>query len=146
MIILNNIFYKGEWKYYSKYYILGRISTSIQGSSSVVLPWKKKKKTLSFLNAGCWSLHCFGTPCISRRRSLVCTRSKTSTSMERFTPWVGGGVIRWKEVLEMCHGIGSHFQPSGKWMTPSQTLILVNLWVVFFFKSLFSKSPKFWQI
>ena len=38
----------------------------------------------------------------------------------------------------MCRGIGSHFHPSGKWMTPSQTLILVNQWVVIFFKSLFS--------
>ena len=37
---------------------------------------------------------------------------------------------------------GSHFHPSGKWMTAShsQTLILVNQWVVCFFKSLFSRN------
>ena len=59
----------------------------------------------------------------------------------------GGGAFRWKEVLGMCRGIGSHFHPCGKWitLTPFSNLyfnILVNQWVVIFF---FSKAyfPKF---
>ena len=56
----------------------------------------------------------------------------------------GGGVLRLKEVLWMCRGIGSHFPPLlNEWPLPSQTLILVNQWVVFFLqKPIFAKFSK----
>ena len=56
----------------------------------------------------------------------------------------GGGTQVERGKLGTCRGKGSHFHPSGKWMSPSQTVILVNQWVIFFFhKAYFREIFKF---
>ena len=54
--------------------------------------------------------------------------------------WTQIKATRRQGVLGMCCEIGSHFHPSGKWMTPSQTYILVNKWVIIFFNRLLSRN------
>ena len=55
-------------------------------------------------------------------------------------------LIKSRGCTQVTRGIGDvprhrvPFRPSGKLMTPSQTLIWVNQWVVFYFKSLFSRN------